>query len=678
MAKSGSFKGSIFSGGYTLRVDWTAAQSVSGNYSEITLVPYLVLKSSYSLYIGARTDNAATVAGTKYTWDSTAVRSAGGQTFKLGSVKTGKISHNADGTKQITASFTFYIRATISGTYYEKITASATITLDTIPRATTPTLSVSSADMGASITINTPRASSSFTHDLAYSFAGSAYKSIATGVGTSKAWTVPDLASSIPNSTSGTMTIRCITKNGSTTIGTKTVLLTAKVPASVVPTISDVSTTETVAGIAEQFGAFVQSRSRVKVGITAAGAKGSTIKSISSTFLGKTYTGASWTSDLIPGSGTAQIKTTVKDSRGRTATINTPVTALAYSPPAVTTFRAERCDANGKPASDGVYVRLRYIYSVAKVGDKNTASMRIEWKKSTDANYDDTAVWTSSQLAQDVTNVAEHLTFSTDNQYDFLLTLTDWFGATAVYSASIPTGHVIVDLFAEGNAISFGKVAELPDLADFGYQIRTVGGFSPLILADSSNFNDLKTPNHYTLKDTAEAGYLNCPLTDGFGSLDVEPAGDGGKVRQIVKNCDKNKPASWERYYYGSAWGAWKITKGSSGWVELTIASGFSAYSVGSSEPRCKNNSGVVTLTGVLKTDKTIAASNEAVTIASGIPADCRPDRTYRFICQGGSEKRWECTVKPDGTIGCARYGSGSLEAITAGVWLPFTITYVL
>jgi hypothetical protein len=434
-----------------------------------------------------------------------------------------------------------------------------------VPAATSPTLSASSADMGVSVTIRTPRLSTGYTHDLAYSFAGSGYTSIATGVATSRSWTIPDLASSIPNATSGTVTIRCVTKNGTKTIGTKTVLLTAKVPASVVPTISGVTTTEAVDGIAAQFGAFIQSKSKVKVAITVAGAKGSTIKSISSTFLGRTYTGASWTSATISGSGTAQIRTTVTDSRGRKVSVSTPVTALAYTRPAVTAFQVWRANADGTPAEDGVYALLRYVYAVARLGNKNTASMRVTWKQSTAEEYEGTAVWTSSQLAQDITNLAEHLTFSTDSSYDFQITVTDWFGETAIYSAQMPTGHVIMDLLADGTGVSFGKVAELSNTADFGMQVRTNAGTLQPLLQEGADFNQLKAPNVYTVQNVGRVAYLNCPLTSGTASLRVEAVGEEGQIRQIITTCNKTKPRSLERFFYQDSWGDWlPVHKGGS------------------------------------------------------------------------------------------------------------------
>ena len=276
MALSGSFS-TKYAGGYTLRVYWSVAQSVGNNTSTPSVDIYLDQASSYDLNVNSRTDNTLTVNGKTYTWTSPSINNAGGKSTRIARLTLDPIAHNSDGTKTVTMTVQYNIRATISGTYYANFSTSASLTFDQIKRATQPTLSASSVNMGSGVTINTPRASSSFTHDLAYSFAGSAYKSIATGVGTSYAWTVPDLATSIPNSTSGVMTIRCITKSGGATVGTKTVTLTVKVPASVVPTISAVTLTETVSGLAAQFKAFIQNKSALKCTITAAGAKGSTL-----------------------------------------------------------------------------------------------------------------------------------------------------------------------------------------------------------------------------------------------------------------------------------------------------------------------------------------------------------------------------------------------------------------
>lgn len=118
-----------------------------------------------------------------------------------------------------------------------EITASIKVTLPLIASASQPTVSASSVTMLSDVTITTNRVSSSLTHDLTYSFGGST-GTIATGVGASYKWTVPDLVSKIPNKSSGTCTITCTTKSGSTVIGTKTVSLTLNIPAKSSPTTS--------------------------------------------------------------------------------------------------------------------------------------------------------------------------------------------------------------------------------------------------------------------------------------------------------------------------------------------------------------------------------------------------------------------------------------------------------
>ena len=115
MASSGSFSGSIHSGHYVLRVDWTQSKNVSANTSTITAKAYLVNESPWTLSISGRSDNTITINGTSHTYASPAISSTG--THLLGSA-TQTVSHNSDGTKSLTISAVFYIRATLSGTYY--------------------------------------------------------------------------------------------------------------------------------------------------------------------------------------------------------------------------------------------------------------------------------------------------------------------------------------------------------------------------------------------------------------------------------------------------------------------------------------------------------------------------------------------------------------------------------
>lgn len=439
------------------------SQSVTNNTSQVRLV----WKSTQSgaswngytrtaYYYIATNGGSETGYSVSYTLPQSATTTIVDRTFT--------VSHKADGTGSVSARS--YMDTDISAGIIQK---SASLTLTTIPRATQPSVSSSSVDMGTEITINTPRASSGFTHDLAYSFAGGSYVSITTGVGTSYKWTVPDLASKIPNAISGTLTIRCITKNGSTTIGTKTVTMTIKVPESVVPSVSSVAVSEMVSGLAAQFGTFVQSKSKIKATISASGAKGSTIKEYSATFQGKVYADSSWTSEPLTSAGTLTIKARVKDSRGRwSAYKSVDITVQTYDKPKVQALRAYRCNADGTANTEGKYAKIIYQYSVSSVDEKNTAAMSLKWKRSTLTEY--TELTTSTALSADTSLVTASALFSTDYQYDIQLTLSDYFGAISPVTTQLPTGAVIFDLKADGLGISFGKAAEQAGV-EFGWDI---------------------------------------------------------------------------------------------------------------------------------------------------------------------------------------------------------------
>lgn len=427
------------------------------------------------------------------------------------------VPHKTDGTGKVTVRT--WMNTGLSAGEIEK---SASLTLDTIPRATTPTLSASSVFMGDAVTIRTPRASSSFTHNLAYKFAGSDWKSIATGVGTSYNWTVPDLAASIPSAASGTVTIRCITYNGGASVGTKTVLLTAKVPTSVVPTISKVTVTEATSGIAEQFGAFIQNRSALAVSITAAGAKGSTIKSYSTTLDGGKYTGGSWTSDTLTGSGTLSLVTTVTDSRGRTAKKTTNISVLAYTPPKVSRFEVFRADADGTTNQDGLYLLLNYAYTVSSLGGKNTAQMEITYKRSTETEWSG-AIYTSTSTASAAKAVVDDPTFSLDYQYDIRLTLKDWFGSESTYTQPLLSGAVIFDLLANGRGIAFGKTAEREGV-DFGWQVKGLAmGLDEAseLLLEGEDLNNCTEPGLYGIAANVIAETLKNAPTGSAGTMVV-------------------------------------------------------------------------------------------------------------------------------------------------------------
>ena len=232
LASSGSFSGSIRDGHYAVRVDWTQTKNVSENTSTITCRIYLV--NDWSLSINSRNNNTMTIDGKAQNFTSPSIGSTG--THLLGTVSQ-KVMHGSDGGKAISMSVVFKIQATLSGTFYDSITANTTVTLDSIPRASSVT--ASNAELGKASVIQISRASSAFTHTLVYAFGGATGTIVSKTASTSVTWNPPiSLANQIPKAVTGTCTITCTTYNGSTNIGSKTCTLTLSVPASIKPSIT--------------------------------------------------------------------------------------------------------------------------------------------------------------------------------------------------------------------------------------------------------------------------------------------------------------------------------------------------------------------------------------------------------------------------------------------------------
>ena len=451
MASSGSFSGSIHSGHYVLRVDWTQTKNVSANTSTITANVYLV--NDWSLSISGRSDNSITIDGTAQTFASPSIGSTG--SHLLGTVSQ-TVNHASDGSKSLTISAVFNIRATLSGTYYGSITASATITLDSIPRASS--VSAANATMGSATSISISRASSSFTHTLTYTF-GSATGTIVTKTtATSVSWTPPvSLASQIPKAVTGTCTITCTTYNGSTNIGSKTCTLTLTVPASVKPTITSLTAARVDGDVPSSWGIYVQTKSKAKLTINgASGSYGSTITAYSISGGGYTSTASSFTTGFLNSSGTITFSATVTDSRGRTSAAATvSITVQAYAPPTFQSYLSQRCLSSGTINEDGTYIRGLLTFQFSSCGGKNTVSGSIKYKRTTVSTWEAVSAAFTSGAAV----VFGSGGISTEYSYDVQYTLTDAFSSVSIQDI-ISTAAVVMDFKQGGKGVAVGKVAE--------------------------------------------------------------------------------------------------------------------------------------------------------------------------------------------------------------------------
>ena len=473
MATSGTIQQAITTG-YRIQIAWTVdSQSVANNTSTVTAKVQLVSTgSSYTIVSSATKSGSLTINGTQYTFNFSAALS-GSQTKTL-FTKTVTISHASDGTKVVAFSATAGINVTLSGTYYGNITASGNGTFDTIARASTiSSVTASVAVNGTNaVTVAITRTSSSFKHVVVFTFGS--YSQTVNNVDTSTSYAIPtSWLNAIPNGTSGTAKVTVTTYSGSTKIGSAVSKnFTLTVPATVVPTISGVTLSDGVAGLAAQFGGYVQSKSKLSVQITAAGALSSTIKTYKTVVQGVTFTGASITSGLLMHSGTSTVTITVTDSRGRTASTTRSITVIPYVAPKITSFQGFRCLSNGTENYEGTYVNSAVNFTISSVSGKNTSSYKLEYKLQSASTW--TSLKSGSGYTLNSNIISTSGAFSVDSSYDIRLTVSDYF-TTVTSTFEIPTAFTLLDFNASGKGMAFGKVSEKTQGMEIALDVEFIG-----------------------------------------------------------------------------------------------------------------------------------------------------------------------------------------------------------
>lgn len=526
MPLSGSFSTSILSGHYTLRVDWSATQSVANNTSVVTVKAYLV--NDWALNVGARYNNAMSVAGVATTYTCPAVRTTG--THLLTTYTSGAIAHNDDGTKSINISVSYRMNATINGVYYGTMTASSTVTLTTIARASQPSCitwpehTQNVGNFGSTISIHMNRKSDSFTHTVRYAF-GTQTGTIATSVTTGTTWTIPtSFMNLIPSDTQGSGTIYVDTYNGSTLIGTKWCGFTATVPTSAKPSCT--ATLTDITGVGDIYGSPVRGLSQIKVTVNPTLSYSSPIKTYAISINGAKYASNPATSEILVGEEASLVSVTVTDARGRPSAAWTyDMKVKDYTRPSVSKLAVHRCDALGNEYDQGQYVQATFSAAVSSMDSKNTVSCGLRYKKTSASTWTEVSFGTTLYTYTDRKYI-----FAADESstYDVEVFITDRH-YTATRATSVSTAFSLIDYHPSGRGIRFGGVAEDENLfrvsmeAKFDKAVQgKVYGLGTLErIPDYSNLNDYVVPGVYGIPSDASAQTISNMPKETAGRLIV-------------------------------------------------------------------------------------------------------------------------------------------------------------
>lgn len=445
---------------------WGAVQDTAANASVVSW--QLLLEAGQFGRIDATPGSpwSATVAGKVFS--GTTSLAIGNNESKVLCSGQVTVSHNADGSGGFDFAFTQEFWIQFGSEYITVVTGSGSAALDPIARASVPTLSVSAAQMGSTLTIFTNRADSSLTHTLEYRF-GNTSGSIAQGVGDLCTWTPPiELAWQIPSAVSAAAVISCTTYAGGTAIGTKEVTVVLTVPESIVPEAA--VTWEDASGAYSTVGALAQGVSRLDVAVSGTGSYGSTITGAAVMLNGKSYGGGT-----ITDSGELPLTVSVTDSRGRVGQKSYPITVAAYAPPRLS-LSASRCNADGTADDTGDHAKITVAGEISPVGS-NSAALRL----------------VIDGVEERVAGSSLEKTVYADPNETMVITavLSDKLVSSS-RTMVLSTGYATLDLLAGGKGISLGKAATregfdcaMPAYFSGGlYEIRSDGSVDARSLFD--------------------------------------------------------------------------------------------------------------------------------------------------------------------------------------------------
>lgn len=260
--------------------------------------------------------------------------------------------------------------------------------------------------------------------------------------------------------------------------------------------------------------------------------------------------------------------TTVDYKAGANYTANQAVTLyavweLAYTAPRITNIKVERravdTDDNYVYDDAGTYAQLSFDYACDEIHEHSGVSIA--------SQSDGTTVWSSPPYYGDGTSRNGSFTgiigdglLDPERTYIVTIIVTDTTDSSTVFTTingmNLPI-DVIIDEEEGPKGISFGKPAELEDVADFNYQIYARKGFKAVYLKPGIDLDIIFEQNTYISEDKQASTYLNSPIKSGTFKLEVSAGGDEGQVIQTLTYTSKNDSCIFRRFYYGNTWGDW-------------------------------------------------------------------------------------------------------------------------
>ena len=448
---------------FAARVNYELTQDVGLNRSVVTVtsVEMRALSESWGgascRVVGFININGSTAVKMEYTSTaSTGIMMLKTYNTVSGAVKKYSVTvdHQADGSGPISVYANLGVYVNSSGGEVGRINQTEELELPRIPRVST--LTAAGVALGQEMTITITRAAEGFTDTVTWS-CGSQSGTIATKTAlTQLKWVPPvSLASQAPEATQAAVVLTVTSFLNGSQVGSKSTTVQCAIPESVVPTLS--VTVEDRMGYLSKFGGYVQNQSQARVITQAAGAYGSTIKSIAAKCGALSASGAD-VSFALGQSGSVPITVTVTDSRGRSASFDTSITVLPYRLPQVTIREAYRCDETGQQQPDGQWLKVVFDGSVTALAGNSATYRGI----CTVHNGDTTRTVLLSDYTgkQTVTAGSFLLTAGVDTAYDCRVSVQDDFNTVTSVDMLVSVAFALMDFCRDTKAVGIGMRAK--------------------------------------------------------------------------------------------------------------------------------------------------------------------------------------------------------------------------
>lgn len=387
------------------------------------------------------------------------------------------VTHNADGSKTVEVGFQSTDNYT---SYFNCGWSTGTLGLTTIARKSSPSVSPGSINLPSSststaITVNTNRASSTFTHTIKLSVNNTVIAT-KTNVGSSTTFSYADISNKIlekiPNATSATVGVSCETFNGSTSLGSNSASFNIVVTTTAAPTFGDFSykdsNAKTVA-VTGDAGILVQGLSIPEIGITAGNAAiakyYASMKHYNINFDG-TQTTVTYSTSAInqkltapKNSGNLILSLTAVDSRALSRTLTKYITVLPYSAPIINASIARTGGYESETTLKiaGTFTRSEKLPNTIN----NSSGVRYRYKKSSESTWGN---WINRAVTLDLakgtfSSTDLKLTLDNQSQWDIQIQAEDSLKSTTV-TLVLPVGKPVFFIGKDGR-IGVGKKPDI-------------------------------------------------------------------------------------------------------------------------------------------------------------------------------------------------------------------------